>query len=72
FPSTIPTVSGHHFGGIGVWIVVGVSDTFCTRQPDFHPWSLVSESCGVENRKCTDNRLIISAFSFVLGSESPV
>ena len=34
--------------------------------------ALFRRAAGFINRKCTDNRLIISAFSFVLGSESPV
>ena len=38
-----------------MWIVVSESDTFCTRQPDLHPWNPVSESRGHHKAENTDN-----------------
>jgi len=55
FHTTHPRPIQTPFWGIGVWIFVRLSTSFCTRQPDLHPWNPVSESSGHHKAENTDN-----------------
>ena len=51
FPFHLSTECRHLSGWMVVWIFVRLSTSFCTRQPDLHPWNLVSKCSGIEKQK---------------------
>jgi len=72
FHTTHPRPIQTPFWGIGVWIFVRLSTSFCTLQPDCTPWYHSPESCTVQKRKRHRQSFDYQCLSLISGNHVPV